>query len=215
MPNHVRSVVQIGGLTNEEINELSVNLSDETEESNSGFLNAYLPEPDSGPEPSTLRGWRIENWGTKWDVYDVDIHPAPPRCFMVSFNTAWEPPSENFYRALSARYPNAYFSSQYEDEFLNFVGVTVAQDGIAFDRRIDPDVWMPKHLQGNGEDPVLRAVMVDPETGEEMGDLFPTPDPPPVKETLSKEEAELVTERGMKWMEDSLQALMNLLPKRN
>ena len=39
--------------------------------------------------------WRCQNWGTKWDCYDVDIDDSDmPHGFQVTFDTAWSPPEE-------------------------------------------------------------------------------------------------------------------------
>ena len=39
--------------------------------------------------------WRVHNWGTKWDCYDLSVHDDDlPHGFQVTFNTAWSPPEE-------------------------------------------------------------------------------------------------------------------------
>ena len=39
--------------------------------------------------------WRVQNWGTKWDAYDLSIEEDDmPYGFQVTFNTAWSPPEE-------------------------------------------------------------------------------------------------------------------------
>ena len=39
--------------------------------------------------------WRVQNWGTKWDCYDLSIDDCDmPHGFTASFNTAWSPPEE-------------------------------------------------------------------------------------------------------------------------
>ena len=39
--------------------------------------------------------WRNQNWGTKWDAYDLTIDESDlPNGFEASFNTAWCPPEE-------------------------------------------------------------------------------------------------------------------------
>ena len=37
--------------------------------------------------------WNIDNWGTKWDAYNTDIHDYGTSIVM-SFQTAWAPPVE-------------------------------------------------------------------------------------------------------------------------
>jgi hypothetical protein len=37
--------------------------------------------------------WRLQNWDTKWDAYDVEQHDFDdPDQYEVTFNTAWCPP---------------------------------------------------------------------------------------------------------------------------
>ena len=39
--------------------------------------------------------WRVNNWGTKWDCYDLTIDECDlPNGFEATFNTAWSPPEE-------------------------------------------------------------------------------------------------------------------------
>ena len=39
--------------------------------------------------------WRVQNWGTKWDAYTMEIDdPDMPHRFEVNFETAWSPPEE-------------------------------------------------------------------------------------------------------------------------
>ncbi len=61
------------------------------------------PEPDSMYPPQFPDGttddrwysWRLANWGTKWDAYEVDIDDSEMHNgFEVTFDTAWSPPEE-------------------------------------------------------------------------------------------------------------------------
>ena len=39
--------------------------------------------------------WRVQNWGTKWDAYSLEIDECDmPHGFEVNFETAWSPPEE-------------------------------------------------------------------------------------------------------------------------
>lgn len=77
--------------------------------------------------------WRVQNWGTKWDVYSccndwVDEQPSTE--FNSSFCTAWSPLSEKFMAVLSKHFPGAILSNYYEEQGNDFCGVTVAKDGV-------------------------------------------------------------------------------------
>ena len=61
------------------------------------------PEPDSMYPPKFPDGtiddrwynWRLQNWGTKWDAYEVEIDDSELHYgFEVTFDTAWSPPEE-------------------------------------------------------------------------------------------------------------------------
>ena len=61
------------------------------------------PEPDSMFPPQFPDGttddrwysWRLANWGTKWDAYEVEIDDSEMHNgFEVTFDTAWSPPEE-------------------------------------------------------------------------------------------------------------------------
>jgi hypothetical protein len=53
--------------------------------------------------------WSCENWGTKWNAYDVDICPGE----QLIFNTAWAPP-EPVFEAIAKR--GHRFTVQWSDE---------------------------------------------------------------------------------------------------
>ena len=64
------------------------------------------PDKDSMMPPSFPDGttddrwysWRLANWGTKWDAYEVEIDDSELHYgFEVSFDTAWSPPEEICY----------------------------------------------------------------------------------------------------------------------
>ena len=64
------------------------------------------PEKDSMMPPQFPDGttddrwysWRLTNWGTKWDAYEVEIDDSELHYgFEVSFDTAWSPPEEICY----------------------------------------------------------------------------------------------------------------------
>jgi len=40
--------------------------------------------------------WRIDNWGTKWNSYDLYIDTNSNNELVVEFLTAWAPPREIF-----------------------------------------------------------------------------------------------------------------------
>ena len=68
--------------------------------------------------------WRVENWDTKWDAYDVvvtddDIEYGGQ--FEVEFNTAWSPP-EAICSALREQYPDLAVSWCYDEPGCEIAG---------------------------------------------------------------------------------------------
>ena len=49
--------------------------------------------------------WRLANWDTKWDAYDVYVTDDDPESLEVEFNTAWSPP-EAICHAIREQYPD-------------------------------------------------------------------------------------------------------------
>ena len=47
--------------------------------------------------------WRLQNWDTKWDAYDVEVVDPDPENMEIEFNTAWSPP-EAICHALREKY---------------------------------------------------------------------------------------------------------------
>ena len=49
----------------------------------------------TGKQDDRWYNWRVQNWGTKWDCYSLEIDECDmPHGFEVNFETAWSPPEE-------------------------------------------------------------------------------------------------------------------------
>ena len=59
--------------------------------------------------------WRVQNWDTKWDCYDVNIVDDDPENMEIEFNTAWAPP-EAICHALREKYEDTVAISWFYDE---------------------------------------------------------------------------------------------------
>ena len=67
-----------------------------------GELPVYSDEPckglhfaSTGHQDDRWYNWRVQNWGTKWDAYTMEIDDTDmPHGFEVTFETAWSPPEE-------------------------------------------------------------------------------------------------------------------------
>lgn len=141
MPNHVYNTLTIHAQTKEELDSLIATLATpfevqehnwttgeyETKISDSPFsYNNIIPfptEPNSywdykdedGKTHQKWYDWNINNWGTKWDAYDVSIESHTDLSVTYCFNSAWSPPV-NVFQALCLKYPNLSLNLYYEEE---------------------------------------------------------------------------------------------------
>ena len=66
--------------------------------------------------------WRLANWDTKWDAYDVESHDFDdPDEYEVTFNTAWSPP-EAICNELREQYPDLAISWFYDEPGCEIAG---------------------------------------------------------------------------------------------
>ena len=57
-----------------------------------------LPQPDgtfqsTGRRDDRRYDWRLQNWDTKWDAYEVEVIDEDHDCVEIQFETAWSPPT--------------------------------------------------------------------------------------------------------------------------
>ena len=80
--------------------------------------------------------WRVQNWGTKWDVYCCSNDWKSEKCtneFRAHFCTAWSPLSEVCMAVISRRFPGSLLTNFYCEDGEDFFGVTIAKDGVVRD----------------------------------------------------------------------------------
>ena len=65
--------------------------------------------------------WRVQNWDTKWDAYDVVVTDDDPENLEVEFNTAWSPP-EAICNELREQYPDVSISWFYDEPGCEIAG---------------------------------------------------------------------------------------------
>ena len=65
--------------------------------------------------------WRLQNWDTKWDAYEVSIDDDDPDQLEVSFETAWSPP-EAICHAIRDKYPDLAVSWFYDEPGCEIAG---------------------------------------------------------------------------------------------
>ena len=65
--------------------------------------------------------WRLQNWDTKWDAYDVVVTDDDPENVEIEFNTAWSPP-EAICSAIREQYPDVSVSWFYDEPGCEIAG---------------------------------------------------------------------------------------------
>ena len=85
MPNHCYNEITISHDDPDTMKRLKEGL----EEYPSVFFARFVPCPENEK--------CVSYWGTKWDVYDVDIDKnSDNNAIYLSFNTAWSPPTKAY-----------------------------------------------------------------------------------------------------------------------
>ena len=95
-------------------------------------------------ESGSWYGWRVENWGTKWDLSEqeqrdvADMLLSEDADFTACFDTAWSPPCQAI-AALSAMFPNDRFVLHYLELGMLFAGTANISNGESIEDDIFED----------------------------------------------------------------------------
>jgi len=146
MPNWCENkMIVIGSLEN--VSKIYQDLNDLELKDTAGFLDKYIPTPielinkpasfssndtEDAKEMIEKYGsadwywWRVNNWGTKWDlneVHNVNMNAINGDRYQLccSFETAWAPPEEGL-RKLSEIFKNTYFFIEFSEPGMGFEG---------------------------------------------------------------------------------------------
>ncbi len=106
-----------------------------------GIFNTFIPidpkllEDNDGSPFGEYRTpawyeWRIQNWGTKWDVNYNEVHFVTDT--HMTFDTAWSPPSA-FVKTVSAQYPGLRFELAFSEMGMAFAGTEIFENGELID----------------------------------------------------------------------------------
>lgn len=71
--------------------------------------------------------WRVDKWGTKWDVAESYILDNEDEFFSIEYNTAWGPNIE-WVRYVAKQFPELTFTLSFEEPGMNFCGVYEVTD---------------------------------------------------------------------------------------
>ena len=77
--------------------------------------------PSTGHIDDRWYDWRVQNWDTKWDCYDVVVTDDDPDQLEVEFNTAWSPP-EAICNEIREQYPDVSVSWFFDEPGVEMAG---------------------------------------------------------------------------------------------
>jgi hypothetical protein len=91
--------------------------------------NGELTKGDNERGMPDWYNWRVENWGTKWDLDDsTTLDDLDPDYLRYSFDTAWSPPVE-WLTFVAQQYPTLSFKLDYREPGMCFEGVLDVHKG--------------------------------------------------------------------------------------
>lgn len=100
-------------------------------------FSAFIP-PDLNSFERGWYDWRIENWGTKWDV-DIESPEKAAGSSSYQFSTAWSPPTPVI-ECMIKTYPDLIFRLTYVEEGPSYAGIMEGFEG---------SVTLDKYVQDN------------------------------------------------------------------
>ena len=86
-----------------------------------GAFGKSLRFPSTDIADDRWYDWRVQNWDTKWDAYDVEIVDDDPEQLEVTFNTAWSPP-EAICHKIREQFPDVSVSWFYDEPGCEIAG---------------------------------------------------------------------------------------------
>ena len=142
MPNHTDNRVVLSHEDAAQITKICRIMEDGGE-----LCHALIPEPrDENDEPTEgWYDWRIENWGTKWEIYNTFHDRWSDNEVYLSFDSAWSPPDRVFYKLAEMGFE---IDAKYLDEGWMYIGWFLQEDGQLMDyTESDIDLAVSKHPQ--------------------------------------------------------------------
>ncbi len=143
MPNHTDNRVILSHADSQKIDDIyNVMNTDDA-----SLLQHIIPMNEALLDGGDWYEWRLDNWGTKWDIYETHCTRVDANTLSMTFYTAWSPPIPVFDKLTDMGYE---INARYLDEGWMYVGEYV--DG--FD-------WSTADVESIGE--------VRPELDDEFG----------------------------------------------
>lgn len=100
-------------------------------------MENFVPTPNELLDGEGWYDWRVNNWGTKWDLGDEVFIDQMGEGISLGYQTAWAP-NVNFWAQFSKMYP-VKISHRYFEEGVCFIGEALIEDGAIDDYCVDID----------------------------------------------------------------------------
>lgn len=129
MPNHISNVITISGEKSKLLDVINLVKSKDNDISFS--FESFFPKPSTEAD---WYNWNINNWGTKWDAYEVSNwicnFKRTPAEINISFQTAWSTPIDALIK-LSKLSPDVKIFCEFADEDMGYnVGEYTIKNGV-------------------------------------------------------------------------------------
>jgi len=117
MPNHTDNRVILSHADSQMIDDIYNVMNTEGTE----LCHHLIPEPrDDENEPTSgWYDWRLDNWGTKWDVYETHCTRIDANTLNLNFYTAWSPPIPIYDKLVDMGFE---VTARYLDEGWGYIG---------------------------------------------------------------------------------------------
>jgi hypothetical protein len=139
MPNWCENTIRISGST-EKINKLW------EEVESGGLLNALRPQPNNLEEYENI-DWRLQKWGTKWEVNTQDLcvedNGDGTSDIYGDFDSAWSPPVEA-YIAFNQADNGCEVEGWYSEFGCDYCGLYNVREGDVYCDSVSAELALPE-----------------------------------------------------------------------
>jgi hypothetical protein len=139
MPNWCENRIKISGST-EKINKLWEEVESD------GLLNTLRPQPNNLEEYENI-DWRLQNWGTKWEVNTQDLcvedNGDGTSDIYGDFDSAWSPPIEA-YIAFNEADNGCEVEGWYSEFGCDYCGLYNVREGDVYCDSVSAELELPE-----------------------------------------------------------------------
>jgi hypothetical protein len=139
MPNWCENRIKISGST-EKINKLWEKVESD------GLLNTLRPQPNNLEEYENI-DWRLQNWGTKWEVNTQDLcvedNGDGTSDIYGDFDSAWSPPIEA-YIAFNEADNGCEVEGWYSEFGCDYCGLYNSREGDVYCDSVSAELALPE-----------------------------------------------------------------------